>query len=274
MTATKVKTTRKWLKNVRTEAEKRPPVIVVVGPSGVGKSSLAGNIPNAIVLPFSEEDTWGLLKASGSVPANLPSLPKANSWSDMMGMLEELHEEDHNYKALVVDTISCAEGVCHQMVCDREYGGDWGEEGFSAYKRGYEVALSDWRLFINACDRLRDDKGMTIILLGHTKIAPYKNPIGADYDRFIVDVHHKTWGLTSRWVDAVLFYNYWIEVDESGSRPKGKGGHARVIHTQHSAAFDAKNRFGLPSEIEGGDSGEEAWHNLRQAIVEARGGAK
>tara|TARA_Y100000296_G_scaffold84035_1_gene116335 strand:+ start:1171 stop:1989 length:819 start_codon:yes stop_codon:yes gene_type:complete len=267
-TATKVKTN--WLKSIRRDVEKKPPVMAIVGPSGVGKSSLAGHVPGAIVMPFGQEDTWGLLKSCGAVPQDLPVLQPARTFSDVMGMLEELETSKHEYKALVIDTISCLERVTHEHVCMREFSGDWSEKGFLGFNRGYEVSLSDWRELINALDRLRDEKGMTVVLIGHTKIAPYRNPIGADYDRFTVDLHHKTWSLTHRWCDAVLFYNYWIDVDESGLRAKGKGGHARVIHTQHGAAFDAKNRFQLPAEIEGGDSGLEAWTNLKDAIFESR----
>ena len=267
---TKTKTTSNWLKNVRKGIEKRPPSMVIAGPAGVGKSSLAGNIPKSLVMPFGQEDTWDLLKSSGSVPADLPVLRPARTYSDMMEMISEVTEEDHDYKFLVIDTITCAERITHESVCNREFSGDWSDRGFLGFNRGYEVSLSDWREFINALDRLRDERDMGIVLLGHTKVAPYRNPVGADYDRFTVDLHHKTWSLTHRWCDAVLFYNYWIDVDESGLRAKGKGGHARVLHTQHSAAFDAKNRFGLPPEIEGGDSGAEAWANLKNAIVEAR----
>lgn len=270
MTATKVKAKTNWLKSIRVDVERRPPAMVVVGPAGVGKSSLAGCIPRAVVMPFKQEDTWGLLKSSGAVPAELPVLPPAETFSDMMGMIEELAKEDHDFKALVIDTVNCAERLNHESVCNREFSGDWGERGFSGFNRGFEVSLSDWRELLNALDRLRDESGMMVVMLGHTKIAPYRNPIGSDYDRFTVDLHHKTWSLTHRWCDAVLFYNYWIDVDESGIRAKGKGGHSRVIHTQHSAAFDAKSRFGLPAEIEGGNSGTEAWNNLFAEIKKSR----
>ena len=124
-TATKVKTS--WLKNIRKGVEVRPPSMVIVGPAGVGKSSLAGNIPKSVVMPFGQEDTWGLLKSSGSVPEDLPVLPQAKSFSDMMEMLEELGTADHDYRALVIDTISCAERLCHEHVCNREFNGDWSE---------------------------------------------------------------------------------------------------------------------------------------------------
>ena len=56
-------------------------------------------------------------------------------------------------------------------------------------------------------------------------------------------------------------------MDDSGNRAKGRGGHSRVLYTQYSAAFDAKNRFGLDPEIEAGTSGKEAWENLRANIA-------
>jgi len=39
-----------------------------------------------------------------------------------------------------------------------------------------------------------------------------------------------------------------------------------VIYTEHHAAYEAKNRSGLPSEIEMGTSGKEAWENLKTAL--------
>lgn len=59
---------------------------------------------------------------------------------------------------------------------------------------------------------------MTIFALCHTKVKPFKNPLGPHYDRFQPDMHEKTWGLSHKWADAVLFGNF-----ESGSLSKGFG---------------------------------------------------
>ncbi len=84
------------------------------------------------------------------------------------------------------------------------------------------------------------------------------------------DVRWKTWGLTHRWADMVLFLDYYVETTDDGGRTKGRGGQERVMHTEHHAAYEAKNRSGLPSEIEMGHSGVEAWANLRAALADAR----
>ena len=111
---------------------------------------------------------------------------------------------------------------------------------------------------------------MTVILLGHAVIAPFKNPIDADYDRYVPDLHAKTWAVTSRWADMICFMDYYVVVEDDGSRKKGRGGNERVMHFENSAAYDSKNRYGLPSELEMGESGEAAYATLRNAITEAR----
>jgi len=257
-----------WLKKIAdSDDDIRPSSMVIMGPPGVGKSSLGGNVPGAVAMPFSQENSFSLLKRTGAVPPSLAVLPPPETWDQALEMIDELASSKHDYKSLVVDTLSCLEHLCHTSVCNREFHGDWGDRGFQAYHRGYEIALADWREMLNALDRLRDEKGMNVVMLEHVHVKPFKNPEGSDYDRYQATCHPKTWQVTHRWSDAVLFFNYYVEVDESGNRPKGRGGHARVLYTGHTAAFDGKNRFGLDPEIEAGSSGKEAWENLRSNIA-------
>jgi hypothetical protein len=134
--------------------------------------------------------------------------------------------------------------------------------------QGYDVALADWRNLLNGLDRLRAQRRMSILALGHTKINTFKNPEGADYDRYAVDVHHKSWGLTHKWADLVLFANFVAHVDarKGDGKGKAKGGGRRVLYTTRTAAYDAKNRHGLPEQIDGGRSAEEAWSNFAAAM--------
>jgi hypothetical protein len=172
---------------------------------------------------------------------------------------------------LVVDTLNGLERLCHEYVCKRDFGGRWGKDGFLAYMQGYEMALADWKLMLAGLDRLRNERKMGVILLGHSRVATYKNPEGADYDRYVCDVHTKTWSLTHKWADLVIFTNYetFVESDRS-SKPKGRGGSRRAMFTERCASWDAKNRFGLPPKIDCGGSAREAWNNLCSAMAAAK----
>jgi hypothetical protein len=202
-----------------------------------------------------------------------PHLPEIMSWTEMLGYIDALTNEDHPFKTLVIDTLNGAERLCHEHVCTRDYKDEWGDHGFMGYMRGYEVSLADWRGLLTALDRLREKKRMGIIALVHTKVKTFKNPEGPDYDRYAPDMHDKTWSLSHKWSDCVLFGNFEVaftgvqENKKSGvSKGKAIGGNVRMMYTERHASYDAKNRLGLPIEIEMGNSPEEGWANFVVAL--------
>lgn len=261
---------RDFLKEITTETKPRPMAAIAYGLPGVGKSSMAAAIPNCVFMIDDKEDGINTLKASHLVDDGVPVLPSVSRWEDVLEILRQLARQQHNYKALVVDTLGGLEKLCHVYICHENYDDNWGDKGFDSYKRGYEVALPEWRKLLNAFDNCRD-AGMSVMCLSHSLIRPYKNPTGDDYDRFIPDLHHKTWSLTHRWADMVLFLNYYVEVVSEKNKPaKGRGGQDRVMYTEYHAAYEAKNRSALPGEIEMGTSGQEAWDNLKAALAVSR----
>ena len=85
------------LEKITTEVASRPSAMFIMGPPGIGKSTLAGNIPGSVVQPCGREDTWSLLKQAGAVPTDLPVLPRATKWLDLMMNLNALATEEHAY---------------------------------------------------------------------------------------------------------------------------------------------------------------------------------
>lgn len=243
---------------------------------GFGKTSMLAYARNPIFLMTRGETGLTSLIDAGQLPPT-PHLPELQSWPELLAAVKFLRTGEHNFKTLVLDTGNGAERLMHEYVCERDFAGDWGERGFMGYMRGYEVALADWRLFLNELDALRTERGMTVFILFHTRIKTFKNPSGADYDRYAPQMHDKTWTLTQGWLDCILFGNFEVTV-MSGTRvadanKKGKAAELshRIIYTSSdNPTFDAKNRLGLEPEIEMGDSAEEGWANLAKAISGAR----
>lgn len=243
---------------------------------GFGKTSIAAFAPSPIFIQTRGETGLDTLISAGQLPET-PHFPEAQTWADLVAQIRFLRDGEHSYRTLVLDTLNGAERMMHEFVCERDFDNDWTDKGFMGYMRGYEVALGDWRLFLNTLDDLRRHRGMTIFVLIHTKIKTFKNPSGPDYDRYAPEMHDKTWGLTKGWLDNVLFGNFEVLVKQGtkvlDASKKGKASEsaARILYTNSdNPTFDAKNRLGLPDEIEMGDSAEQGWANLSKAIKESR----
>jgi AAA domain-containing protein len=245
------------------------------GVEGFGKTSLASHTPKPIFIQSRGETGLETLIEAGQI-RETPHFPACDMWEEVRAQIRFLIDEEHQFKTLVIDTINGIERLMHEFICARDFGGDWGDRGFGGYQRGYEVSLAEWRLFLNELDELRAKRTMTIFLLAHTKVKTFKNPEGPDFDRYAPDMHEKTWGLTHKWLDAVFFGNFDVVVqtarggDDATKKGKGSGGSIRVLYTQRTAAFDAKNRLGLSEEIEMGSGSAESWAKLREAIKTAK----
>lgn len=250
-----------------------PPAIVLNAVEGWGKTSFAAFAPDAAILMARGEAGYTTLLGGGRVPA----IPAAGieEWPQLLAMLDDLARDPQGRKTLALDALGGFERLCHEYVCARDFGGEWGEKGFGSFQKGYEVAASEWLLLLQRLDALRQKHHMTVVILSHSKVKPFKNPLGADHDRYISDVHDKTWAPTAKWADCVLFGKFKTDVEtkkdnkvESLKKGKGTGGTARIIYTEWRAGFDAKNRYGMPEWIDMPDDPSKTWATVWAAITQ------
>jgi hypothetical protein len=243
---------------------------------GFGKTSIAAYAPSPVFLETKGETGLESLIAAEQLPPT-PHFPEIETWAGILGAIKSLRNDEHNFKTLVLDTANGAEKLMHEYVCLRDFGGDWTDTGFASYQKGYDVALADWRLFLNSLDDLRKERNMTIFMLFHSRVKTFKNPNGADYDRYSPEMHDKTWTLTKGWLDCILFGNFEVTV-KTGNRvtdasKKGKANevsHRILCTNSDNPTYDAKNRFGLPEEIEMGATPKEGWTNFAAAMKSSR----
>ena len=249
-----------------------PDRIVVNAVEGYGKTSLVSFAPSPAIIMARGETGYPALLKSGLVPS-VPAV-ELNSWTELLDQLDFIATESVPYKTLALDAISGFERMCHEFVCQRDFNGVWGDKGFDSYKVGYEVSVAEWLILLQKLDRIRA-MGIMIVLLSHSKVATFKNPLGPDYDRFVADCHAKTWSATAKWADCVFFGTFRdVVIDSKGAqagdatkgRKKGRGGNERVLYTQQSAAFVAKNRNGMDAEITMPQVPGEMWGTLMAAM--------
>lgn len=241
------------------------PRIIFTAVEGFGKTTLGAYAPNPVILMAREETGYDTLLSSNRVPA-VPAVAVPD-WENLLGTLDALIAKPADRQWVVLDALGGFERLCHEAVCRRDFKNDWSDAGFLSYNKGYEVSVSEWIKMLQRLDQL-NAKGLGILVLGHSKIKPFKNPTGADFDRYVADCHDKTWGASAKWADAVLFGNFLTIIDkEKKGKGKGIGGTDRMLYTERRDAWDAKNRFGMDPEIQLTDDPAAMWAQVWSQIT-------
>lgn len=210
---------------------------LLYGVEGIGKTTFGANAPNPIFI--GAEDGAGRLEIS--------RFPQPNSWEDIREAIRTLTREAHGYETVVIDTLDWAEPLNWRFICNRDNKKDIEDYG---YGKGYTAALDEWRVLIADLERMRAARSMQVVLVAHSWIKSFKNPEGDDFDRYELKIHNKAAGLLKEWSDVVLFTNHeTYAVKEGSKRVKGVSTGARMCYSTRTAAYDAKNRFGLPESF-------------------------
>lgn len=210
--------------------------VVIHGVEGIGKSTLASQFPNALVLD-TEDGTNHLDVARVTV----------TSWAEAEGSLHELVRDRQGFDTVVVDSVDWLE----RMLIDHlvKKAGKRSIEDFG-FGKGYTMVAESMGRFLSVCDTLVD-AGINVVLVGHTTVKRTSPPdMDEGYDRFELKLTKQSGPLVKEWADAILFANYRTKlVAGEDGRTRAKGGTERVLHTQRTAAWDAKNRYGLAAEL-------------------------
>lgn len=219
----------------------KPPRIVVYGGDGVGKTTFAAGAPSPIFIR--SEDGLGILKVA--------AFPPAEDFADVLAAMALLLREEHGYKTLVVDSLDWLEQLVWVYTA-RDKGVEHLEQ--ISYGKGYLYAEEQWLRFFKACDMLRAQRGMTVILISHADIKRFDAPDSTPYDRYQLKLHKRAAARTLEWADIVGFAQHEAITRESdvGFNKKVVRGIAtgeRVLHVTETPAFDAKNRYSLPSPL-------------------------
>ncbi len=214
----------------------KPVRILLHGPEGIGKSTFAANSPQPIFL--AGED--------GTAELDVVRFPEPTTWSDVLDAVNELATAPHDYQTFVIDTLNWIEPLAWQFVCEK-----YGYKNIEApgYRKGFFAAVDEWRVLLARLEHLRTTRSMTLILLAHTSVQTFKNPEGEDFGRYTPKLDRAAASLFLEWCDVVLHARHEQYTQQLNGRARGIATGERLLCTQRTAAFDAKNRHDLPAEL-------------------------
>lgn len=216
--------------------------VLIYGPEGIGKSTLASRFPNPVFI-----DTEGSTRFLDVARTETPC-----SWNEIIDQVNYFFMNPQEAGTLVIDSIDWAEKMCiEQFLQERKIKGI--ED--MPYGRGYTYIAEEMGFLLKRLEAVRR-KGVNVLLTAHAKLRKFEQPdeLGA-YDRWELKLSKQVAPLVKEWADMILFCNYKtmvINVDNQGAQ-KGKNkaqGGRRIMYTQHHPCWDAKNRFGLPEELD------------------------
>jgi len=249
------------LSQTTTTVEESARGIVIVGQQGLGKSTFCSQFPDAIFIHDPHDGGIRDLVAKNVTVANIA--PTVDHWDMLLELCMELATQDHPYRTAVFESLTGLERLCFEACCDAEYGGDWSKTGFMSFFAGPSTAAKEyWPLFLSMLDKIRE-RGVHVLITGHTEIKTKNNPTGADYDSEITYCDKRIWQCTHKWAEAVLMMALSVDVETKSGQEKGKAnGEEIVMHCTPTAAYAAKNRWDLRYPIPCGDNAEEAYENF------------
>lgn len=247
------------LNQVQKGRKLKPLALMLHAPHGIGKSTLGTEAPNPIYIGNEENDELDVAR-----------FPIVNEWGDLVRQLETLLNEEHDFKTVVIDTVDGLEQIAEKHILSLK-----GAEGktmataFGGYGKAYNKMAN---MFLNVKEKylkpLRDEKGMNVLLLCHSKKVKFEDTmLNISYDHYETNLHKDVKDIFEDWVSMILFANYYlVRAENNNGKEYAEGVDGlRMIYTEERPSHIAKNRFDMPYEIEFHKKG--TWGVIRDYVL-------
>ena len=240
--------------------------IVLYGPGGIGKTTLAARLPGPVAF-IDLDESLGRLRAqfdATGLLANIMPVDGVSTWADLRGVLAA--DGWDGARSIVIDTATKAEelAVAHTLEHTLQDGKrSTSVEGYG-YGKGYGYVFDTFLPLLGDLDR-HSRAGRNVVLICHDCTSNVPNPAGEDWLRYEPRLQSPASGKASirlrvrEWADHVLFIGYDVDVSKDG---KGRGAGTRTLYTSELPHCMAKSRSTQDVIPVGTGDGEAVWSRI------------
>jgi hypothetical protein len=224
--------------------ETRASIISIFGDAGLGKTCLAASLPNPIVIRA--EDGLQAIPADKRPDA----FPLLRSADDLWAQLTALVKEEHQYRTVVIDSVTALERMFIASVidCDPKEPRSI-NQALGGYGAGLSAVAAMHHRVRKACGMLNERRGMHVVFVGHADLETIELPDQDPYSRYSMRLGKKSVAPYVDDSDVVGFLKLQTHTFGDGDRKKAVSNGTRLLVTYATAANVSKNRYGITNDL-------------------------
>jgi len=219
-------------------------IATICGDSGLGKTSLSCTFPSPIVIRAED----GLQ----AIPVDVrPSaFPLIESVDDIWGQLKSIISEEHDFKTLIVDSVTALDRLFTQHVIDSDPKNPKSiNQALGGYGAGMSAVATMHQRVRKACGIINMKRGMHVVFIAHADTETIELPDQDPYTRYSLRLGKKSVAPYVDDSDLVGFLKLQTFTKGDGERKKAISNGDRQLVTYATASNVSKNRFGITEDI-------------------------
>lgn len=223
-----------------TKPAERPAIITITGDAGMGKTSLAATFPKPIFIRVED----GL--QSLPIERRPDAFPVVGCVADLHQQLLALSNEDHDYKTVVIDSVTRLETMFVQHVVDTDPNKPKSiNQALGGYGAGLAKVASLHGMVRKAAEKM-NNKGMHVIFIAHSDTETVDLADQEPYMRNSLRLSNKS---KSHYIDdvdmvAMIKHEFFLKGDPEKTRKAISQG-KRVVSVKSTPSSVTKNRYGI-----------------------------
>lgn len=222
----------------------RAVIVTLCGDSGMGKTTLAATFPNPVVIRA--EDGLQAIPADKRPDA----FPLIHKEEDLWQQLAALVTEQHDYKTVIIDSVTALERLFVQHVIDSDSKKPRSiNQALGGYGAGLSAVAAMHQRVRKACGILNERKGMHVVFVAHADTETIELPDQDAYTRYNLRLGKKSVAPYVDDSDVVGFLKLETFTTGDGERKKAISDGTRILITYATAANVSKNRYGITEEL-------------------------